>query len=407
MIEHKRLARDPSHNQVMRSIDAIKVHNRHRRDLGDIASLARSISEVGLLHPIVVQSDGRLIAGERRRAACKLLGWKEVPIRVIDLHQIVRGEFAENACRKNFLPSEIASIMGVLEPIERAAAKARMLAGNPVESYHRGKSRDKLAKFAGISGRTLDKIKYVVEAAKKNPKRFGRLLEEMDRTGKVNRYYSELQRSLKEEAYALPITQRRTVKIITGDYRERAHVIDDASVDLIFTDPPYDRKTILQFADLAKFARRVLVEGGSLITYCGNYAIPELLSLMTPHLTYHWLIANIHHHGGSGMLPGQKFVSVGWKPLLWFTKGTHRRNTTIVRDCISSSPPNKTIDHKWSQSLDPALYLIERLSRKNALVVDPYLGGGTTGVAAIRLDRRFVGFELKVETARQARARIG
>ena len=48
----------------------IIVGTRHRRDMGDLASLSRSIADVGLLHPIVVTPDSRLIAGERRLRAC-------------------------------------------------------------------------------------------------------------------------------------------------------------------------------------------------------------------------------------------------------------------------------------------------------------------------------------------------
>src|SRR6516225_3958994 len=111
------------------AIEAIRVGERHRRDLGDIAALAESIRTVGLLHPPVVRSDGALVAGARRLAACRLLGWTEVPVHTIDLEQIVRGEFAENAHRKDFLPSEIASIMRELEPVEKAAAAQRMTLG--------------------------------------------------------------------------------------------------------------------------------------------------------------------------------------------------------------------------------------------------------------------------------------
>ena len=104
-------------------ISKIRVGRRHRRDLGDIDSLAKSIADIGLLHPIVLRSDGRLIAGERRLQACKSLGWKQVPVRVVNIDQIVRGEFAENAYRKDFLPSEIDAIRRVMEPLQRAAAK--------------------------------------------------------------------------------------------------------------------------------------------------------------------------------------------------------------------------------------------------------------------------------------------
>lgn len=66
-------------------IDDIVVGRRYRRDLGDIDALAASIKAVGLLHPPVVVPDRqayRLVAGERRLAALRQLGWAEVPVNV-------------------------------------------------------------------------------------------------------------------------------------------------------------------------------------------------------------------------------------------------------------------------------------------------------------------------------------
>jgi ParB family chromosome partitioning protein len=74
--------------------------------LGDIESLAASIKEHGLLHPIVVASDGELIAGERRIAAFRLLGRKQIPVRVINLEHVAFGEQAENIDRKDFTVEE-------------------------------------------------------------------------------------------------------------------------------------------------------------------------------------------------------------------------------------------------------------------------------------------------------------
>jgi hypothetical protein len=73
-------------------IAAIRVGPRHRKDMGEIAGLARDIAEVGLLHPIVVTPDLRLTAGERRLIACPHLGWATVPVRIVGLAEIVRGE---------------------------------------------------------------------------------------------------------------------------------------------------------------------------------------------------------------------------------------------------------------------------------------------------------------------------
>jgi ParB/RepB/Spo0J family partition protein len=104
-------------------IRKIRVRSRYRKALGDIESLAASIKELGLLHLIVVRPDGRLIAGERRLPACKRLGWKTVPVTYVDLKQVIRGEFAENAFRKDFLPSEIETIRRALEPYEKEAVR--------------------------------------------------------------------------------------------------------------------------------------------------------------------------------------------------------------------------------------------------------------------------------------------
>ena len=56
-------------------IAAICLGERHRKEMGDLDRLARSIADVGLLQPIVITPDGRLIAGERRLRACRLLNW--------------------------------------------------------------------------------------------------------------------------------------------------------------------------------------------------------------------------------------------------------------------------------------------------------------------------------------------
>jgi len=69
-------------------VHLIQVSGRVRRDLGDIDTLARSIAEVGLLHPIVVDKKNRLLAGARRLEAVRRLKWKEVPVHVVgDPHE--------------------------------------------------------------------------------------------------------------------------------------------------------------------------------------------------------------------------------------------------------------------------------------------------------------------------------
>jgi hypothetical protein len=79
----------------------------------------------------------------------------------------------------------------------------------------------------------------------------------------------------------------------------------------------------------------------------------------------------------------------------------------MVVDCVKSEPGNKITEHEWAQGTIEATHFIKYLSRKNSLVVDPCLGSGTTAVAAVKAGRRFVGFEIDPETARNAEARLG
>ena len=63
--------RNSKDKAATRRISAITIGVRHRRDLGDIAGLATSIAKIGLLNPITVDENGRLLAGARRLAACE------------------------------------------------------------------------------------------------------------------------------------------------------------------------------------------------------------------------------------------------------------------------------------------------------------------------------------------------
>jgi hypothetical protein len=131
-----------------------------------------------------------VVAGKRRLLACKKLGWKNIPVTIIDIAKIVRGEHAENVQRKDFTLTEAVAIMREIEPEEKAAAKKRQ--GRPgaarsgnLPEREKGQARDKAAKAMGRKARTLAKAAAIVEAAEADPEKFGKLAEDMDRTGRV------------------------------------------------------------------------------------------------------------------------------------------------------------------------------------------------------------------------------
>ena len=96
-----------SHMLKELKISDIKVGSRHRKDMGDLSSLAESIREEGLLQAIGVTETLELVFGERRlRAHRDILKKKTILARIVDVTSIIAGEFAENEIRKDFTASE-------------------------------------------------------------------------------------------------------------------------------------------------------------------------------------------------------------------------------------------------------------------------------------------------------------
>jgi ParB-like chromosome segregation protein Spo0J len=178
--------------------------------MGDIPGLAAKIAELGLLQPPVVDPNGRLVCGERRLLAARHLGWTDIPVHVVDIDAVVRGEFAENTCRKDFTPSELVAIGREVERVERDRAKVRKAHdGRPAKLPEglKGDSRDKVAAQLGMGARSYEKAKAVVEAAEAEPQVYGHLVEELDRYRGVDRAYRAL-RTAKDEARVLGLQPR-------------------------------------------------------------------------------------------------------------------------------------------------------------------------------------------------------
>lgn len=192
-----------------------------------------------------------------------------------------------------------------------------------------------------------------------------------------------------------------------GNFIELCDNIPDNSVDLIFTDPPYDQKNLELYYYLGELALRVLKDGGSLITYVGTYDIPTILDLVwnNTELKYWWIICVKHTGAHAHMM--QRKIFVYWKPMLWFVKGNKlMEGLESLPDYIESKPGDKNL-HEWGQSTVEAEHVISKLTvGKNQVVLDPFMGSGTTGIAALRLKRKFIGVEIDPEKFEIAKKRI-
>lgn len=180
-------------------------------------------------------------------------------------------------------------------------------------------------------------------------------------------------------------------EVEAGDFRDVLAGVPDGAASLILTDPPYGENAVFLYSDLGEFARRVLRPGGSLLCYTGQSILPDVLDTLSHRLRYWWTLALVHRHGGQ-QLPG-KWVIAEWKPVVWFVND-HRLGREYVPDVLRGSAPEKA-HHDWAQGIEEVVPLIERLTERGELVVDPFAGSGAFGRAALGLGRRFVGADLE------------
>jgi hypothetical protein len=165
--------------------------------LGDIDGLVASMRELGQLQPIVLTSDMRLIAGERRLTAAKKLGWSEieafVAVGINDAALQLKAERDENTCRKSFTPSEeytlyraLLDLSGASNPGASPSTRVRQeIAAIVSGSESRHRTLDKIGELIEISQdpTTTDRVRQVAQDA----------IREIDLTGKVTTPYRRTQ----------------------------------------------------------------------------------------------------------------------------------------------------------------------------------------------------------------------
>ena len=138
------------------------------------------------------------------------------------------------------------------------------------------------------------------------------------------------------------------------------------------------------YQKLALLAGRVLREGGSLVTYASQFWLPDVFGNMLTNtgIKYWWMFAVKHNGGHQLIYPRNVFVE--WKPFVWFVKGERIREGLLIKnmgDLIESEPPDKSL-HKLTQSPIEAGFIIDKLTVENQIVLDPFMGEGTFGLAA-------------------------
>lgn len=199
----------------------------------------------------------------------------------------------------------------------------------------------------------------------------------------------------------MPLEYRN--QIVTGDARVLAEQIPDESVDLIFTDPPYQRECLHLYGWLAETAKRVLKPSGFCLPYVGVYWKDHVMAMMGKFLYYYFDMV-IVNRGQSPIMWQRKIIS-RYKSILVYTHDKDTVAKTMVLSLWNGGGEDKRY-HIWGQDESSARYYVDCFSSIGQIVWDPFAGGGTTPAICKMLDRNYVAFEIDPIVADNARQRV-
>lgn len=181
--------------------------------------------------------------------------------------------------------------------------------------------------------------------------------------------------------------------------------IADNSIDLIFTDPPYPREYLPCYQWLAWEAARVLKPGGFMFAMAGGYFLNKIYSMFesVPAMSYFWEF----HHRSNGDAPyiWPRFVVAKTKVILAYVKGDGLPRIKSVLSMFESTRKSKQFHH-WGQDVESARYYIDCFSAEGDIVLDPFIGGGTTAVACGLIGRKCLAFDIDMSAVITSRDRV-
>jgi len=362
------------------------------------AEIKNDISHNGQRIAIIVNQDNVIIDGHTRYQICQELHIKPKVDKQAFTSKLAEQRFvySNNVKRRDlsdFVHIELALKIHEIDEIIAKENQSKGGKGFQISEKDKQNITKDIAKETKKSIDTVSRVKKIIQYA--TQKEIQNLREGRDGAS-INKVFKNIKKQEKkqkrqEQIKKIQIKLPDTVQLFNEAFQQNN--IQNNSVSLIFTDPPYGEESLHLVYDLMHKAMQVLKDGGSLLFYPGHAHIDKVFEYAKDAgLTYNWIIAVIHS-GASSSIFARKILA-GYKPMLWFTKGKY--DGDFVKDCIKSKFQGKEL-HQWAQSTVESDYYIEYLTQENEIVYDPFLGQGTFGVSAVKLDRQFIGSEINPE----------
>ena len=451
-----------------RKIDEIKVGER-KLELNEevVQELAESISQIGLLQPIGIDKENNLIYGYHRLEACKRLGWTKIPVIIVentrDKLEYELMEIDENLIRRGLTVLERAELLKrrkeIYEELHPETRKGYASLGN-LKQFRNTESdkmtlseeSDKIRGFVretaekiGVSERTIERELQIATNLSDEVKQMIRGTELADRKMdllEISRLAPDEQKyvvgkfleggSVRKAIQEVLIERRKSEmekikdqwgkgEFLLGDARDLVVKLEDDSVDVIITDPPYgiefksnfregidivsreiendDLDEALKLIDdvLGKLERK-LKGDGHLYLFCTWKTYPEVRSVVEKYFRVKTVLIWVKEEVGGGVMGDLSLWGEGYEMIIFAVKkegkprpleGKREWNVLL----FPRVPPN-ILEHPTQKPLELIEHLIVKTSVEGELIVDPFAGVGTTLIAAKKLNRRFWGCEI-------------
>ena len=223
-------------------------------------------------------------------------------------------------------------------------------------------------------------------------------------------------------------------KLINGDAVEFMKTLEDESIDLIITDPPYKISKDNNFetmgragidfgewdkdfdlVDWIKYCEPVLKKGGNIVIFNSwknmSFIVDELEK-------NNFEVKDLIRWEKTNPMPrnrDRRFIT-DYEVAVWAVKKGgkwtfNRLSETYERPEIICGVTSKKekIDggHPTQKPVEVMEWLIKRLSNENDIILDPFMGSGSTGVACKNTNRKFIGIELDKDYYNIAMKRLG
>ena len=210
------------------------------------------------------------------------------------------------------------------------------------------------------------------------------------------------------------------INLMLGDCLEKMKEIESGSVDMILTDPPYgmDFQSNYRKVSYEKIKNdvdlrwldvwvddlfRVAANNTAHYVFCSFHNVDKFKQALERKFKIKNMLIWEKNNTSMGDLKGD--FAPKYEMIIFIHKGRRLINGKRDSNILKFSRTGNKL-HPTQKPVDLLEYLLTKFSDEGGVILDPFMGSGSTGVAAKNLNRKFIGIEMDENYFNIAKERI-